>query len=394
MKKKILVVSSSLCTGGLEKCLVNFCNNFDSERYEVDLYLFNEGRALQDTLNDNINVLPDSPYYADVYNKSLVSSIITLLKKKQLSLVIYKLGRFIRTRLHKDLNTVNDWENMKKTMLKNPKHYDVAIGFEEGSSGYYVSECADADVKLCWVHTDIKMISTCKEMDRRTFKNVKYVCTVSQNSVNSLCDYYPEFKEKFRCYTLPTMLDYAQIDLKAIEPCEMSNEHINILSVGRLVELKGFHLCVRPLKKLISEGYKLKWYIAGDGDYRETVENLIKTENVEDDFILLGNCDNPYKYIKNADICVQPSSYEGFSVAVWEEKYLKKPVVATTIPSNFEILTDDVNGVLIERNEDAIYEALKELLDNPQKCESMANASANGFEESMNVMAEIEKTFQ
>ncbi len=392
-KKQLLVVASSLCTGGLERCLVNFCNNLDSEKYDVDLYLFNEGRDMQSSLNDNISVLADSPFYADVYNKSLANSIITLLKKKQFSLAVYKLCRFIRTRLHKNLNTVNDWENMKKTMLVNDKHYDVAIGFEEGTAGYYVSECVDADVKLCWVHTDIKMISTCKEMDKRTFSNVKYVCTVSKNSVNSLCMEYPEFADKIRCYTLPTMLNYAEIDKKANEMCELSNDDFAIVSVGRLVELKGFHMCVKPLKRLLCDGYKVKWYIAGEGEYRETIENLIMSEKLEDSFILLGNCENPYKYIKNADICVQPSSYEGFSVAVWEEKYLKKPVIATTIPSNYEIITNNVNGLLIERTEDAIYYAVKDLLDNLQKRESMAKSTANGFEKSMNVMAEIEKMF-
>ncbi len=392
-KKQILVVASSLCTGGLERCLVNFCNNLDSEKYDVDLYLFNEGRDLQNSLNGNINILPESPYYADVFNKSLANSILTLLKKKQLELAVYKLCRFVRTRLCKNLNTVNDWENMKKTMLVNDKHYDVAIGFEEGTAGYYISECINADIKLCWVHTDIKMISTCKEMDKRTYSNVKYVCTVSQNSVKSLCNEYPEFAEKIRCYTLPTMLNYAEIDEKSNEPCELTGDEIKILSVGRLVELKGFHLCVEPCKRLVNEGYKVKWYIAGEGDYRETIENLIKSKKLEDNFILLGNCENPYKYIKNADICVQPSSYEGFSVAVWEEKYLKKPVVATTIPSNFELLTDNVNGLLIERTENAIYQAIKDLIDNPQKRDNMAKTSANGFERSLNVMAEIEKIF-
>ena len=54
MKKKLLIVTSSLSTGGLEKCLINLCDNFDYDRYEVDLYLFNEGRALLEKLNKNV----------------------------------------------------------------------------------------------------------------------------------------------------------------------------------------------------------------------------------------------------------------------------------------------------------------------------------------------------
>ena len=62
MKKKILIVASSLSMGGLEKCLINLCNRFDYDRYEVDLYLFNEGRDLLEKLNKNVTLLADSPY--------------------------------------------------------------------------------------------------------------------------------------------------------------------------------------------------------------------------------------------------------------------------------------------------------------------------------------------
>jgi len=48
---------------------------------------------------------------------------------------------------------------MKKTILQIDKHYDVAIGFEKGSACYYVADCVDADVKLGWIHTDIKKIN-------------------------------------------------------------------------------------------------------------------------------------------------------------------------------------------------------------------------------------------
>ena len=138
MKKKILIISSSLSTGGLEKCLINLSDNLDYEKYEVDLYLFNEGRALIEKLNKNVNLLPDSPYYATVFNRSLFGSVKELLKRGKIGLAVYRLVRFIKARLAKTAFTPYDWKNMKKTMLKIDKHYDVAIGFEEGSACYYL----------------------------------------------------------------------------------------------------------------------------------------------------------------------------------------------------------------------------------------------------------------
>jgi glycosyltransferase involved in cell wall biosynthesis len=394
MKKKILIVSSSLSTGGLEKCLINLCNNFNYEKYEVDLYLFNEGRDLLEKLNKNVCRLADSPYYAEVYNRSFGNSVKTLLKRKKLGLALYRIGRFLRIRFGSKKFTVNDWKNMKRTMLKMDKHYDVAIGFEEGSACYYVADCVDAGVKLGWIHTDIKKINNNKKLDESAFKKLDTVITVSQNSLNNLKEVYPAFADKFQCIILPSLLNYDEINRLAQEPNKMTGDEIKILSVGRLVELKGFHLCVSACKRLIDEGYKIKWYVAGEGDFRGTIEAEIDKCDVKDNFILLGNCFNPYTYINGADICVQPSSYEGYSVAVFEEKYFRKPVVVTNIPSNLEMITDKENGVVIARNSEDIYQGVKYLLDNPEECVRIARTPVNGLSNNQQIMQEIEKCFE
>lgn len=394
MKKKILIVSSSLSTGGLEKCLINLCDNFNYDKYEVDLYLFNEGRALLEKLNKNVCLLPDSPYYADVYNRSFGSSVKTLFKKKRVGLAFYRMGRFLRVRFGNKKFTVSDWKNMKKTMLKIDKHYDVAIGFEEGSACYYVADCVNADVKLGWIHTDIKKINNNKKLDEAAFQKLDCIITVSQNSLRNLQEVYPAFADKFKCIILPSLLSYDEINRLAIEPNNMEGDETKILSVGRLVELKGFHLCVPACKRLIDEGYKIKWYVAGEGDFRMEIEKEIEKYGVKENFILLGNCANPYTYINSADICVQPSSYEGYSVAVFEEKYFKKPVVVTSIPSNLEMIVNKENGIVVERNSDDIYRGVKYLLDNPEACKSMAKTPIKGLSNNQQIMEEIEKCFE
>lgn len=394
MKKKILIVSSSLSTGGLEKCLINLCDNFNYEKYEVDLYLFNEGRDLLEKLNKNVCLLPDSPYYADVYNRSFGASVKTLLKKKKIGLAFYRICRFLRIRFGCKKYTVKDWKYMKKAMLKIDTHYDVAIGFEEGSACYYVADCVNADVKLGWIHTDIKKINNNKKLDEGAFEKLDAVITVSQNSLRNLKDVYPTFIDKFKCIILPSLLNYEGINQLAQEPNHMQGTETKILSVGRLVELKGFHLCVPACKRLIDEGYKIKWYVAGEGDFRTEIEAEIDKCGVRDSFILLGNCSNPYTYINGADICVQPSSYEGYSVAVFEEKYFKKPVVVTNIPSNLEMITDKENGIVVQRNSEDIYLGVKYLLDNPDERERIAQTPVNGLSNNKQIMEEIEKCFE
>ena len=393
MKKKILIVSSSLSTGGLEKTLINLCDNFDYEKYEVDLYLFNDGRDLINKLNKNANLLQDSPYYSLVYNKPFGFSVKSLIKQKKLGLALYRIKRFIKSRLRLRRFTISDWRAMKKTMLKIEKHYDVAIGFEEGSSCYYVADCVSADRKLGWIHTDISKINPNKKLDKKSFNKLDKVVTVSENSFNILTNFYPILKEKFTVVPIGKMLNYQEIDKLVQGKHLMDNSVTKILSVGRLVELTGFHLCVEPLKRLLDDGYSVKWYVAGDGDYRSIIEQEIEKYGVKDNFILLGNQSNPYTYIKNADICVQPSSYEGMSVCVLEEKHLRKPVVVTNIPSNMEMIENDVNGKVINRNSEEIYLAVKDLLDNPDKAKELGDMPVKGKLTNKEIMKQIEDLF-
>ncbi len=391
--KDILIVLDSLTTGGLEKTLIDLCNNIDYTKYNVDVYLFNDGRDLVPQLNKNVNLLAESPYFSIVYNQSISKSIKALLKHKRFDLALYRFFRFVKVRLGKNDFSKTDWYFQKQTMLKIEKKYDVAVGFAEGSACYYVADCVNAGVKNVWVHTDISKITSNHNLDTRAFERADNICTVSQNSKNAIAEKYPQFTEKIRVFTLPSLFDFDCIDTLANEPNEMDKTTKTILSVGRLVELKGFHLCVEPCKRLVDEGYNVKWYICGDGSQRKELEALIKHYNVENNFILLGNKSNPYTYIKSADICVQPSSYEGLSLVIYEEKYLKKPVICTGIKGNLEMIADGENGIIIDRDSESIYKAVKQLLDNSQMLKRLGEMSALNYVDKQTTIKELEKTF-
>lgn len=391
--KEILIVADSLTTGGLEKTLIDLCNNIDYTKYKVDLYLFSDGRDLVPQLNRNVTLLPDSPYLSMVFNQPISKAVKALLKQKRFDLVFYRIFRFLKARLGLKGLSETDWRFQKKTMLKINKSYDVAIGFAEGSACYYVADCIDAKVKNMWIHTDIKQINTNRALDVMAFNKADNICTVSQNSKNSLTEFYPQFKDKIKVFTLPSLFDFEHIDSLANEPNEMDSTTVNILSVGRLVELKGFHLCPSALKKLLDDGYSVKWYVAGDGPYRSVIEELINDLNLNNNFILLGNTDNPYTYIKSADICVQPSSYEGLSLVVYEEKHFKKPVICTGIKGNLEMISDGENGIIVERDSESIYKAVKQLLDNPEMLKRLGDTPALNFVDKQTTINNIEKTF-
>ena len=379
--------------GGLEKSLINLCNNIDYNEYDVDLYLFNEGRELLPQLNKHVNLLPDSPYYAIVYNMSFFKSLKTLIKMKKFRLALYRIKRFIKARLHIGKFSKSDWRNMKKTMLKIDKHYDAAIGYEECSADYYVADCVSADVKSAWIHTDIKRTGGNKKLDKKTFGIVDYICTVSEYAKKSIIDLYPDTQKKIKVFYLPALYDYEKIKVIAKEPINIDKDGFTIVAVGRLVELKGFHLCVEACARLLKDGYRLKFLLCGDGDYRQFVQDEIERFGVKESFVLLGNCLNPYKYINAADICVQPSSYEGFGLSVYEEKLFNKAVVVSDIPAYRESITDQVNGLIVPRSADGIYQGLKRLLDDEKLLAEISATPINNYKSKEETVKGIVGTF-
>ena len=90
---------------------------------------------------------------------------------------------------------------------------------------------------------------------------------------------------------------------------------IRILTIGRLVDVKGYDLAIKACYKLKSKGYNFKWYVIGEGNLKSKLENMIKEFQLEDTFILLGIYQNPYVFLKQCDIYVQPSRFEGYGLA-------------------------------------------------------------------------------
>ena len=105
------------------------------------------------------------------------------------------------------------------------------------------------------------------------------------------------------------------------------------------------------------------WLVLGEGEQRAELETMIHTYGLEHNFILKGRVGNPYPYIKAADVYVQPSRYEGYSLALQEARILGKPIVASDIPSSREQIAEGETGVLVHPDDAALAEGIIRLLN-------------------------------
>jgi glycosyltransferase involved in cell wall biosynthesis len=136
---------------------------------------------------------------------------------------------------------------------------------------------------------------------------------------------------------------------------------ITLVSVGRLVSWKGFHLVIEAIKNLDKE---VNYLIIGEGPYRKNLEELIKRLNLKNVY-LLGRMpkSKTLKYICASDLFVLPSYYEGMSHVILEAMSCKTPVLASDIPPNRELIKDGETGFLVNLNSREIEQKISDILD-------------------------------
>jgi len=128
---------------------------------------------------------------------------------------------------------------------------------------------------------------------------------------------------------------------------QLDNKKV-LMSVGRVVGLKGFQLVIEALVELDEDFIYL---LAGDGEYLQTLKELAKQYKVEHKVVFLGNIDNTQlqNYLNMADIYIQPTiGNEAFGITIIEAMACELPVVASNNGGIVDIIKDGDNGYLFE----------------------------------------------
>jgi glycosyltransferase involved in cell wall biosynthesis len=366
MKKKILFVINSLTIGGSEKSLVSLLNVIDFTKFDVDLMMFKKGGEFDKYIPKEVSVLEEPQYYKFVANK---------IKSKNVSLknnIKYRICRFKTTiNLRINLIKLNNkqteqilYKSQKNVLRKIEKEYDVAIAYSQGMPTYFVVDFVNAKKKIAWINCDYVNTRYDKEFDYIYYKKIEKIVVVSKAIRESIATIKPEYDKKMNL-----ILDIVNPDIIKKMATQKTNVFhdkslINILTVGRLItHHKGYDTAIKAARLLKDNKYKFKWFAVGEGDDRKEIESLINKLGMNEEFILLGKKENPYPYMKDCDIYVQPSKKEGFGLTVIEARVLKRPIVCTNFNTAEELINNEVDGLIVGHNEKEVYLGIKRYLD-------------------------------
>lgn len=333
---KVLFVIPTLGGGGAERTLVQILNNYKNDNCDIFVKtLFNEGSLLKQ-LNKEIN-------YSYVFKKSFRGNIH-----------FFKLfsPRFLF-----------------RLMIK--EKYDIIISFLEGPATRIVSGCG-YDAKLInWVHTSpVKdSVLTKSYRNRKELINCygKFDKTVfvAKTAQTVFFEHFPELaKNNSTVYYNP--INTVQIKQNLTEDCHTAfdKNEFNIVSVGRLEQVKGFDRLINTVSKINEKSdRKVHLYIIGDGTLRESLKSDVQKKGLTDYVTFVGFQDNPHKYLKQADLYVCSSYREGYSTAVIESLVVGIPVVTTECSGMREILGENEEyGIITENNESSLQEGMEKML--------------------------------
>ena len=394
MKKNIVFVIPSLTAGGAEKSLVNLLNTIDYTLFNVDLVLLHKKGIFLSMVPSEVTIVKLNLNY-NLFSKELITSSLAFLKFGKFNLIYNRILFFAKNKFTKNKAVAeqNSWKNIQKSIDKLPKKYDVAIGFLEKSSIYFAVDKIDAKVKMGWIHTTYSSSGMNAKFDTNYFEKCNAVIAVSPDCEADLQSNFPNLKNKFK--TIYNIVSASVIHNLSNQNCDdvlFSNAQNSIVTVARLSSEKGIDLAVETSKILIKKYINFKWFVIGDGQDRENLEKKIKEYQLQNHFFLIGLKQNPYPYLKLCTLYVQPSQYEGKSMAIEEAKILCKPIVVTNFTTAKDQINHNENGIIAAMNAESLSNEIMNVLQNSNLQEKLRlNLSKEqlGTEQEINKLYEI-----
>lgn len=318
--KSISFFLLSLNFGGIEANTIRLANSFCKSGYKVDLVVGHSGGDYQKRVDNGINIVN--------------------LKKKSLIKMALPLLRYLRKNKPKVIITGGEGANILLGIMKKlMPSQKVIISIRTNLSTEY-RESNNRKKKLLFPF-----------FSKVLYKNVDKIVTVSKGVANDASEFLGYPLEKFNVIYNP-IVDEGLLELmnEEVEHEWLDNDNYKVLlSVGRLVKQKDLVTLIKGFKLAKQKDNSLKLIIIGEGPEKSKLVSMVKEYNLEKDIVFQGFVQNPYPFMKKADIFILSSQWEGFGNVLVEALATGVPIISTDCPSGpSEILDHGKYGKMIQ----------------------------------------------
>jgi glycosyltransferase involved in cell wall biosynthesis len=325
-KKRICIVSRSLSEGGADR--VAAMQSIFLHNLGYDVYIV--------TILNSIKY----PYKGELFN-------LGELKEKNDTV----LGRFNRLlKFRKFLKTQNiDLVIDHRVRIKSSSEYIIS-GFIYGKNVIY----------MVHNYTIERYFPSIKWLTKYFYKKAIKIVAVSDGIERLIRDKY-NFKNVSTIYN-PIDIDY----INSLKSEKTRIAFPFVLWYGRFEEnQKNLSLLLEAYKMSSLTKYGIKLVLMGDGKDKDLIKDKIISSHLENSVVIMPFCTNPFTYINEAKFTLLSSRYEGFPMTVLESLACSTPVVSVRYKnSEFGVIKDGFNGLLVDNNPEALADGMNQLVEN------------------------------
>ena len=377
-KKRILLYGGGMLLNGITTSFINLVDHIDYNKYDVTVFAgkiahIPEKMEMLMRMNENARTFPRISYTPATFAEQ----------------VLFYLNRFFGFRggLFDKLYPKKCYDREFRRCFGDAK-FDAVVDFSGYGSFYSILMLSAGDAKkLIWQHNDLET-DRLKRVDGKqphkrelkvVFSTYKFYdkivgCSEATMNINLKKIGYEELKDKCtyveNIANFTRVLDGASVDITKEEAEKLGydgllDENVTcIVNMGRFSPEKNHEQLIRAYDKYNKNHPDSRLYLIGEGPLENDLKNLCKelgldNRNGHKNVIFTGKLENPFSVMKNCDLFILPSIYEGQPVVLLEARALHLPIIMSDFDSAPSSLKP--NGQLVcGKDEASIYEALEE----------------------------------
>lgn len=361
-KIKVLFRHRSMEMGGVERVLIDLLENLPRDLFDITFFLTLNQGELRSEIPKDINIITFQKGKEDMSNNKLVRTV--QLVKRNLTLLFYRKNPKL----------------LYKNIIKKDFDIEIAPTYAEFEN---ILASPLKSKKIAWFHTDVSYDPNQKRVLNRinNLKKFDWVIFGSKQTRDIIKDLYNiEYPKSCVIYNA---IKINEARKKAEEFPVNYDVHPVFSSMGRLHSRKNYHTLMNIHKKLLDEGFSHSIAVIGGGNEMDNLKKQAKELNVEKTFLLLDTQTNPYPYIKNSDYFVLPSESESYPLTIGEVMGLNTPIISTNVGGIPEMIDHNIDGYLVNPDENSIYEGIKLFLTNseiPNKIKNNSEKTIDKFD--------------
>jgi glycosyltransferase involved in cell wall biosynthesis len=347
----------TLAGGGAERVVVNLANEYARRGIKTDLVLYREEGPYLSDINDNVCIVnlevDKAPVYAAL---GAVRPLRRYLSQTEPDVLLSSLTR----------------ANIVSILASSTIQTDTRVVVSEHNN---LKSTVDATKKL-----RLKILPI---LIRTIYPFADDVIAVSHGVANSISQASGFDLQSISTIYNPIVTD--ELIKQAEEPCShrwLTEKNTQtppvVLGAGSFNPQKDFPTLIRAFDR-IHEQRDARLIIISDGELRDEYERLISEYNLQNVVDLPGFVENPYSYMRAADVFALSSKWEGFGNVIVEAMACGTPVVSTDCPSGpSEILDGGTYGSLVPVGDDqALATEIINTLNDPISEEILCTRAAD-----------------